>query len=68
MNCLTKLSQKKRMTKSYIRAFLATMMSKLDSSALLLFLFRPIPHYADVKYFSSHGYMCDFCGKVTDLY
>ena len=50
MNCLTKLSQKKRMTKSYIRAFLATMISKLDSSALLLFLFRPSPHYADVKY------------------
>ena len=32
MNCLTKLSQKKRVTKSYIRAFLATMISKRDSS------------------------------------
>ena len=34
MNCLTKLSQKKRVTNSYIRAFLATMISKRDSSDL----------------------------------
>ena len=34
MNCLTKLSQKIRVTKSYIRAFLATMISKRDSSDL----------------------------------
>ena len=32
MNCLTKLSQKKRVTKNYIRAFLAIMISKRDSS------------------------------------
>lgn len=32
MNCLTKLSQKKRVTKNYIRAFLAMMISKRDSS------------------------------------
>ena len=36
MNCLTKLSQKKRVTKSYIRAFLATMISKRDSSDIFL--------------------------------